>query len=1233
MEDNKEQLKKLSRMFSLDKIVSQEDIAEVLKAIIQILANNKKENVALNAETKKSVTDLLNRVVEENNKILLSVNRETLEAGVKISADFSTKLKEIKALIKTVEQIKPKDGKNADEETIVDKVLAKIKLPEQKEIILDDGGRIKSKLELLKEDERLDMSAVKGIDKSQKNLLEFLQKWSIGILDQRTQFLINKVSNLQISVDNAPHGVGSIGIGVTTITGGTPSSILTVGASGTLSQIASDGMVNVLDYGAIGNGIADDTAAFNAAIAAVPVAGGTVLVPPGTYAINILINRPKIRLIGSHIGRVSSGTNRAGLVPFDITQPVVTISNDTQLNQGVQLQNLELNGRALGYYGLKIRGGSYSQFFDNITIQEFTKKGLWITTDTTFPVAYLYFNGLAIQPAITAAHEHNILIEQTDTANFAEAIFFNNVRLAGHTVGYAVEISGSANTTWTNSWFQVKNGAGVLLSKPFTTESRLNGNGLIIDSDFGTDTLVRVSFGPGVADYIESHVIGFVAIDGYVDLNGTLRLNQSKQHGTYLTKLLYNSALGTLAFADAADPNKTTIYIAGNTTTDTLRIVAPNGVGIGTTVPTTNFQVTQDTVGSGTVSNSAGGTTVTGVGTLFLNTFKIGDTITINGETVAISAIASNTSMTTAAITGANAAVAYTLVGGTRFSVLGNGNVGVGTTIPATPLQVAGAIRSTRTTAADQYVELNGGDASGMYITASSPFASNKPLFINVSVPDGGPNTNTGIQLQIDGTTKFIVDESGNVGIGGTTTPTAVLQLKAGAAAISSAPLKFTAGTNLTTTEAGAIEFDGTNLYFTATNGGSRFTLNSSIISTLPILGLLNTGVLDTAKFNSVGVAWSADATLPAIVFNGSSTQRPEIAWIRSLRTYPEFAIRENVTSDTGGTIYSGTGLVVPVATMTFNVGNVGIGIVSPQSKLHTRNSFLVNDTTSGAFTVAKFNSQGVAWSGDATLPSIVFNGDSGHRPEISWIRGARTYPEFSIRQHTTADKGGTIYSGTGLVAPIATMSFSVGLVGIGITAPTAVLHLQAGTATASTAPLKFTSGVLLTAPEAGVIEFLTDALYFTKTTGPTRLPIITADSTTVGQVPTITGTNTYTWQTPVVTASGVYTPTFTNVANLATITGSDAQYLRVGNTVTVSGNFVADPTLTATVTTFGISLPVASAFASTFQCGGTAVSGAIAGMAAEINADVANDRANVSWVASDPNNQTWSYTFTYRIL
>ena len=59
----------------------------------------------------------------------------------------------------------------------------------------------------------------------------------------------------------------------------------------------------------------------------------------------------------------------------------------------------------------------------------------------------------------------------------------------------------------------------------------------------------------------------------------------------------------------------------------------------------------------------------------------------------------------------------------------------------------------------------------------------------------------------------------------GFTNPTAALQIKAGTATV--APLMLTQGVNLTTPASGAIEYDGTNLYFTD-NTNTRRTLSTS---------------------------------------------------------------------------------------------------------------------------------------------------------------------------------------------------------------------------------------------------------------------------------------------------------------------------------------------------------------------------------------------------------------------
>lgn len=64
---------------------------------------------------------------------------------------------------------------------------------------------------------------------------------------------------------------------------------------------------------------------------------------------------------------------------------------------------------------------------------------------------------------------------------------------------------------------------------------------------------------------------------------------------------------------------------------------------------------------------------------------------------------------------------------------------------------------------------------------------------------------------------------AGNFSIGATATPTAKVHIGAGTTAANTAPLKLTSGTNLTTAEAGAAEYDGS--YFYLTHGDAVRTL------------------------------------------------------------------------------------------------------------------------------------------------------------------------------------------------------------------------------------------------------------------------------------------------------------------------------------------------------------------------------------------------------------------------
>lgn len=109
------------------------------------------------------------------------------------------------------------------------------------------------------------------------------------------------------------------------------------------------------------------------------------------------------------------------------------------------------------------------------------------------------------------------------------------------------------------------------------------------------------------------------------------------------------------------------------------------------------------------------------------------------------------------------------------------------------------------------------------------------------------------------------------------------------------------------------------------------------------------------------------------------------------------------------------------------------------------------------------------------------------------------------------------------------------------------------------------------------------------------------------------------------------YTPTPSNSTNTdSAVTVAGGIFCRIGNWVDVKMEFTADPTLTATTTSFEVSLPITSNLVQTYDLVGHAVCGSIAGMSAQVMGEVTNNTAKISWVSTDITSQTWSLSFGY---
>jgi hypothetical protein len=139
-----------------------------------------------------------------------------------------------------------------------------------------------------------------------------------------------------------------------------------VGVSGISAASAAATYFNVTNYGAVGNGHTDNTAAFAAAIAAADKAGGgEVYVPPGTYAFRESLPRggASIQLNGTNpISLIGAGRNTTSLVEQVKYQPLLL-----DLDNGSIVQHLSLN--SLKYTGgrvLTVRANDTLVQYDDI---------------------------------------------------------------------------------------------------------------------------------------------------------------------------------------------------------------------------------------------------------------------------------------------------------------------------------------------------------------------------------------------------------------------------------------------------------------------------------------------------------------------------------------------------------------------------------------------------------------------------------------------------------------------------------------------------------------------------------------------------------------------------------------------------------------------------------------------------------------------------------------------------
>lgn len=301
-------------------------------------------------------------------------------------------------------------------------------------------------------------------------------------------------------------------------------------------------------------------------------------------------------------------------------------------------------------------------------------------------------------------------------------------------------------------------------------------------------------------------------------------------------------------------------------------------------------------------------------------------------------------------------------------------------------------------------------------------------------------------QLFSSDTVRVAIGNTGNVGIG-VVTPTAKLQIVSGTTAV--APLKFTSGTLTTVAQAGTVEYDGVNLYFTdGTNTRRVLTAGSGAGSIDNASTINSTGNITMVPVGSVVVSSTVASTSSntgALIVKGGLGVAGNIYSSGTIITSSDIqgsditATSSMITPYVYGSTASGGSLRLESTTHA-NKGNVyiatgtgskvGIGTASANERLHVNGNIFAN------------MGEGFRLLGDSNyfgsnLDAIILEMQDGNST------GGSTDGGFVFRGYTPTDS----------LTKEWMVIRSPGNVGIGTSAPGSALHVGSVTETLAITP------------------------------------------------------------------------------------------------------------------------------------------------------------------------------------
>ncbi len=1094
------------------------DNKEFIKLVVSVVSEYKNDLASLSKENMKVIKDSIAYLEDFHAK---NVNSNDAKTKAMVG-QFDAKIALLKDLIAKVKTIKPKDGidgTNPDPEEVVPLVLAK--LPKVEPVILDDRQKIVEKINTGdKKDLKIELQQIDGFDKLEKNISDR----ALSILDQRTQFLINK----GVKHDSTLSGSG---------TDADPLKVIGGGGSGTPG--GSNTQIQFNDAGSFG-GDADFT--WNKTTNTLNLTGSANI---GIGTFSGLSSSSSNTIIGDW------ATNGDGTI-FQIED-----NNDTTYVTNTSRGTVFGINNAAPTYTLDVYSANNESLLNLVSAAGEAHARISGATIVTFAFnevgdgdnAYIGFDsgGFYIQSF------DRPLILNVDTLRI------NDSSLLGASDGYVWTLANAA--TGEGAWSPA-GGGGVVMgpigSSPNANGGTISSGILTLQPANGTyggivSTTTQTFAGSKTFAGAANDAVAFEITDGS---NAYLTVNtQTTTSG--ISNFIFAGAGGTLASASNAQMihikvNPTLTAFTGNTNI--------TGTGVSSNIGTLFAQprLRFNTASSPTVTEAS---SVMISGAVQAQNTAAGNLTITNSYALNILGTAVNIAGGgTGIVTYGYGLKVHAPSGATNkySAVFMDGNVGIGTMTPNSALSfsagginplalVSGGISVTNSSGGEiasflnnttldyaafnvtrpggainvgdfQFNVLGPGYSTSGIFEASSVVAMTRSDFTagmkigteagKLSLFAGGLtaakigltiNTNQSIKLPLYGSGTYTgtptyslqVDSSGNV-IEGTL---------GGSATLTATQIGFGDGSNLMTSNAGLI-WDNTNKTFKITGGAATAAVAKIVNVNAGSRAYLQMGDASFTNDISVDSNYTTRFTMAGTdeimaLYQSGMTVRMKTGLAigkGNVTTAPVEAlditgnvIINNNTVDGSNLMVSDTNRTLGGTAQTTAVKFLGSG-ATYNNLLH-----LDNNQATGRGGMVISNSGSGDWANQYMLLSMCGTTHSGNNffPNIpsktsdagfaSIFAGNGAQMTGMIIGNYTATP---MYLGSGNLATMLVYS-TQNSSGVNMyfgdlsTVPTARVHMKAGTATASTAPLKFTSGTNLTSAEIGAVEWDGTSLYF----------------------------------------------------------------------------------------------------------------------------------------------------------